>query len=118
MKYLARKIKDQVDPLFQGKSGPWGSHADAVELGRTFEGDCKAYAMTCAELLIKHGAAPAQVRIVRCITDKGENHLVCVYGWWVIDNEQKHIWAWDELGYEWKESMKMSEPGIWREVKV
>lgn len=112
---LAMKIKAKVDRLFKAKKGSWGSHAADVETGTEFEGDCKAYSMTCAELLIKAGADPEKVRIVECVTPDGP-HMVCVADLWVIDNLSDVIWAWDCLEYEWIRSMKMSEPGVWRKV--
>lgn len=112
---LARKVKDKVDRLWKAKKGVWGSLAYKVDAGIEFEGDCKAYAMTCAELLVKAGANPEKVRIVECVTPDGP-HMVCVADVWVIDNLSDVIWVWDCLEYEWIRSMKMSEPGVWRTV--
>jgi predicted transglutaminase-like cysteine proteinase len=110
---LAWRIKYQVDPLFKATKGDWGSHIEAVQAGEAFEGDCKAYAMTCALMLIAEGAAPEKVRIAKCVTPDGP-HLVCVCDVWVVDNLSNVIWAWDCLDYKWISSMKMSEPGVWR----
>jgi predicted transglutaminase-like cysteine proteinase len=115
MKDLAQKIKDQVDPLFQGEKGDWGSHADEVQQGKEFSGDCKAYSMTCAALLLMQGAEPEKVKIVYC-TIKDKPHMVCACDIWVIDNLSDKVMYWNDLDYEWISSMRMNEPGTWRSM--
>ena len=96
----------------------WASHADAVEAGEIFHDDCDGFAMTCAELLVRAGVDKSKVRLAMCYTETGEGHLVCICDTWMLDNRQRQIKQWDRVPYEWVSSMKMSEPGIWREARI
>jgi predicted transglutaminase-like cysteine proteinase len=121
---LLQKVFDQVGNCFiytpDKEQFPtlnydvWDSHADDVEQGKVFKGDCDDYAMTCAELLVRGDMAPEDVRIAFCVTEMGDGHLVCIGENFVLDNRQRNVWEWDRIEYTWEKSMKMSDPGVWR----
>jgi predicted transglutaminase-like cysteine proteinase len=94
----------------------WTSHADAVERGDVFRDDCDGFAMTCAELLIRKGADPERVRIATCWAETGEYHAVCVAYGRLMDNRYRAPHPWDGVGYKWHKSMRLSEPGEWRDA--
>jgi predicted transglutaminase-like cysteine proteinase len=95
----------------------WMSHADAVDRGEIFRDDCDGFSLTCAELLYRAEYAHDQIRIAYCQTETGEGHLVCLASGWLLDNRQRHVWAWNEItGYKWISSMSLGEPGIWRRM--
>ena len=91
----------------------WRSHADEVERGDSFNGDCDDFAMTCAELLTRRGADKSEVGIAFCKTDTGVHHLVCMYKGWILDNRRHWAVAWDKAGYEWISVMYLADPGNW-----
>ena len=62
MNPIIQKTFDQVRSLFiyipdkeqfPEKWDDWRSYANQVELGQIFKDDCDAFAMTCAELLVR-----------------------------------------------------------------
>ena len=125
MNPIIQKTFDQVRSLFiyipdkeqfSEKWDDWRSYANQVELGQIFKDDCDAFAMTCAELLVRRLIPNGVVRIVICKTETGEGHLVCIADGFVLDNRQRAIWNWNQIPYTWVSSMKMSEPGIWRSI--
>lgn len=123
MKKLARKVNNQVQDLFiptdddtqfPDSFDDWRSYADQVERGEKFRDDCDGYCLTCAELLIRAGADPRQVKVCDVKVPKMSWHLVCAYGPWVLDNLFRYVYYWKDANYYWRRSMKMSEAGIWR----
>jgi len=94
----------------------WMSHADAVEKGDVFRDDCDGFAMTCSEMLLLAGEDPAKIKLVMCKTEINESHLVCSHDGWILDNRQRHVRRWESMPYQWISSMRMSEPGTWKEV--
>ncbi len=122
---LAKDVFKQVKNLFIWQSDQenynlpehWKSYADDVEAGRAFRQDCDGFALTCAELLIRQGADPADVRLVFCRTETGEYHLVCIADQMVLDNRQRAVWHWTQIRYDWISSMRMDNLGVWREAE-
>jgi hypothetical protein len=104
--------KEQFPDFFEH----WMSHADEVEADQIFRDDCDGFALTCAELLIRHGADTSKVILVRCLTETGGGHLVCVADGWLLDNRQRSTIRWDDVPYTWQKSMRMDEPGVWRRL--
>jgi predicted transglutaminase-like cysteine proteinase len=104
--------KEQFPEFFEH----WMSHADEVEAGQTFRDDCDGFALTCAELLVRGGADEGKVSLVRCLTETGGGHLVCMADGWLLDNRQRTAVRWEDIPYTWQKSMKMGEVGIWRKI--
>jgi len=119
---LARKIHQQVKSHFiwtsdmenYGVPEHWRSYADEIEKGDVIRDDCDAFALTCAELLIRQDADKNDIYLIFCLTETGGGHLICVYDGWVLDNRQRDIIAWDKLPYTFIKSMQLAEVGTWR----
>jgi predicted transglutaminase-like cysteine proteinase len=94
----------------------WRSHADEVDNNQVFRDDCDGFAMTCAEVLVRNGINKDLVKLVYCLTETEDGHLVCVVDNKLLDNRQRCLWNWNEVPYTWVSSMKMSDPGIWRKI--
>ncbi len=93
----------------------WSSFAREVELGQSFTGDCDNFALTCAERCLQLGISAKDVRIALCWTETGEYHAVCIASDMLLDNRQRWTIPWSKAGYKWDKSMRLSEPGVWRE---
>lgn len=122
MRELADKIFKQVKDLFIWTSDMevfkvsdfWRSFANEVERGEIFKGDCDDFSLSCAELLIRKGIEKSKIRLALCIVETGDGHLVCIVDNFVLDNRQRSVMEWDKLPYQWIESMRMDELGVWR----
>lgn len=123
---IVRSVFDQVRGLFIwapddqvfGMPEYWSSFAREVELGQSFTGDCDNFALTCAERCLQRGIKAQDVRIALCWTYTGEYHAVAIAHGWMMDNRQRLIRHWSSVPYRWDKSMRLSEPGIWREARV
>ena len=95
----------------------WDSFADEVERGETFKGDCEDFAMTAIELLLRKGIKPEACRLATCWTETNEYHGVGIVHGWLIDNRMRTLRPWSSVpGYRWHKSMRMDEPGVWRDA--
>jgi predicted transglutaminase-like cysteine proteinase len=102
----------------------WTSHANEVLAGDKFSDDCDGFANTCAELLIKEGIDKKDVSVIYCVTETGEDHLVCgvaIEGkTWILENRYNKCYDWAGSfkpgKYEWKYFMKFDDPGQWFKV--
>jgi hypothetical protein len=96
----------------------WRSYADQVEQGIAFQDDCDGFAMTIAELLVRRAIPAETIRLVVCDVETGEGHLVCMVDGYMLDYRRPLLSPWEEAPYTWYMSMKMSEPGVWKELSV
>tara|TARA_R110002124_G_scaffold124481_5_gene283467 strand:+ start:132 stop:545 length:414 start_codon:yes stop_codon:yes gene_type:complete len=102
----------------------WTSHANEVLAGDGFSDDCDGFSNTCAELLIKEGIDKKDVSVIYCVTETGEDHLVCgvaIEGkTWILENRHNKCYDWAGSfkpgKYEWKYFMKFDDPGQWFKV--
>lgn len=99
----------------------WTSHADAVERGENFKDDCDGFACTMAELLLRRGVSAADIKLIYCITETGEAHLVCgVDGddtTYIAENRYNRVYDWQKRpGYRWMYFMHLDDKGVWRKV--
>ena len=78
----------------------WTSHADAVLAGEQFKDDCDGFANTCAELLIREGIDKKDVSVIYCVTEEGEDHLVCGVA---IDGKTYILEIRYDEPYDWKD---------------
>jgi predicted transglutaminase-like cysteine proteinase len=95
----------------------WRSHADEVDNNQVFRDDCDGFSMTCAEVLVRNDINKDLIKLVYCLIETGDGHLVCVVDNKLLDNRQRYLWNWSDVPYTWVSYMKMSEPGIWRSIK-
>jgi len=73
-------------------------------------GDCEDFALACRKILRDENI---NSRLVFCVTEQGEGHLVLEANGWILDNRQRKVITRDKLqkqGYRW---LKISgyEPG-------
>ena len=99
----------------------WTSHADAVLAGEQFKDDCDGFANTCAELLIREGIDKKDVSVIYCVTEEGEDHLVCGVAidgkTYILENRYDDPYDWkDKPKYDFKYFMKFDDPGQWFKV--
>jgi predicted transglutaminase-like cysteine proteinase len=97
-----------------GEPEHWSSLADNVERGEVFKGDCDNFAMTCAELLLRRGIEPVNIRLALCWTETAEYHAVCIAHGELLDNRQRRLRHWASVPYRWHRSMRLDKPGEWR----
>lgn len=108
----------QTDKETFGFSEYWSSFADAVAKNERFQGDCDNFAMTCAELASRNGFDPQTILLALCWTETDEYHAVCIVGETLMDNRYNAPFNWRRAPYRWDKAMRMSEPGVWRAMKV
>lgn len=94
----------------------WTSYADDVDDGVVFRDDCDAFALTCAELLVRAGITTDRVAVVTCTDAKAQGHAVCRVDDYVLDNQCRGVRHISSLPYQWRSSMSLAEPGIWRDL--
>ena len=99
----------------------WTSHADAVLADEGFSDDCDGFSNTCAELLIKEGIDKKDVSVIYCVTETGEDHLICGVAidgkTYILENRFSKIYDWkDKPKYDFKYFMKFDDPGQWFKV--
>ena len=133
---MSKDIADKVHNLVESKftyihddkqymqAEHWTSHAEAVLADEDFQDDCDGFSNTCAELLIKEGIDKKDVSVIYCVTETGEDHLVCgvaIEGkTWILENRYNKCYDWAGSfkpgKYEWKYFMKFDDPGQWFKV--
>ena len=99
-----------------GYTDYWSSFATHVEAGQPFTGDCDNFAMTCAELAVRNGYAPSKVLLALCWTEEDVYHAVCIVGNRLLDNRYSRPFDWRRAPYRWDRAMRLSEPGVWRDM--
>jgi len=130
---MSKEIVNKVHSLVESKftymhddkqymqSEHWTSHAEEVLNGENFKDDCDGFANTCAELLIREGIAKDKVSVIYCVTETGEDHLVCgvdVDGkTYILENRYDNPYDWkSKPRYDFKYFMKFDNPGQWFKV--
>ena len=130
---MSKQIADKVHALVEKRftyvhddkqymmNEHWTSHANEVLAGDGFSDDCDGFANTCAELLIKEGIDKKDVSVIYCVTEEGEDHLVCgvaVDGkTYILENRYSNPYDWkDKPKYDFKYFMKFDDPGQWFKV--
>ena len=92
----------------------WVNHSEGYG-GEPIEGDCDDFAMACRALCRLENIP---TRLVYCLTEEGEGHLVAESEGWILDNRQKKVRSRDNLDYTW---IRISgfEPGDdWHEIEI
>jgi len=70
--------------------------------GMTFNGDCDDFAMMCRKLCREAGIE--NTRLVVCLTETNEGHLVLEVEGYILDNRSRRLETKDSLtndGYKW-----------------
>jgi len=91
----------------------WTGSPDVIEAGEILRDDCDGFAMTCVELLLRHGIEPENCRLATCWTETNEYHAVAVVHGWLLDNRMRTLRPWSTLPYKWHKSMRLEWPGEW-----
>jgi len=99
----------------------WRDHLDEVNDGNGWKDDCDGFALTCALKLSDAGVSDEAIRIIYCKVETGGGHLVCGADLeddtLILDNRQRYVVSAGELPrYEFISGMRLSEPGVWREI--
>lgn len=99
----------------------WRSRIEALRAHREWRDDCDGYAITASQCAIEDiGVDPVLVLWVFCRTETGDGHLVCLIEEdgtaLAVDNRQRAAWEWSRLPYKWISAMRLSDPGVWREI--
>ena len=120
-------------PDLEGFNKPDHWRSQAAHIGSPYYGDCDDLAMTAADLAVQRGIDPARIRVALCLTEVGQrltipppyDHMVCLIDeTWTgsatvaLDCRQRAVMTWDRLGYRWHSSMRLSERGTWRDMRV
>ena len=99
-----------------GEPEHWSSFADKVEQSKHFRGDCDNFALTVIDLLLRRGVKPENCRLALCWTETNEYHAVAIVHGWLLDNRMRTLRPWATVPYRWHKSMRMDEPGVWRDA--
>jgi len=86
-----REVHDTVSAGFKYVSDEkqWGTIIDDWRIPedcKRVTGDCDDFAIACRELLREKGHKP---RLLFCLTETGDGHLICVLGKMALDNRQR-----------------------------
>lgn len=115
--YVHSIFKHSSDPVFFEQHEYWEDPkfiVQQLETGEVF-GNAKIFALVCRYILSK---AKVPNRIVMCLTENGETHLVCEAEGWILDNRQTRLRTWGALPYKWIKisGYQLGEP--WHEIAV
>lgn len=89
------------DKDVHGISEHWAYPGEFWEAGHKFVGDCDDFAMYCRALCREQNIPN---RLVICLTETGEGHLVMESNGWILDNRQTRLMGsktLEKLGYQW-----------------
>lgn len=120
---LAREVHARVFRVFQyvedkknhGKLEHWPDTTmlqEALKSG-VLRGDCDDFALACRHLLWEHEIPN---RLVLCLTEEGEGHLVCEVQGWILDNRQTRVMPRDLLKYKWISISGYNVGDSWLEI--
>jgi predicted transglutaminase-like cysteine proteinase len=114
---LVRQIHKQVKKYFIYKhpiKDPYENKVKEVLSEVVFKGNCIRFAVTCAYLLIENEIPERNIKIVQCLTEDDEKHMILLVYNMVLDNRYDNIYHFEFLKYTWLKSMRMDEIGTWR----
>lgn len=86
--------------------------ADQLARGEII-GDCDNFALACRYHLFQYDIPN---RIVFCLTETGEGHLVCEAEGYILDNRQTKVMPWKSMPYKWIKISDYKIGGPWRNV--
>lgn len=104
-----------------GESEHWETPSEILEdlafAGGKVHGDCDAFAMLCRIALERMGH---KCRLIQCLVETGEGHLVCECGGWLLDNRYAVPVTRGECertGYRWLSMSGFATGEPWTEVR-
>jgi len=108
-----RHFKYETDLEQYGSIEKWVMPSESFQ-GHTLVGDCEDFALACREQCRESGI---KTRLVFCLTELGEGHLVLESSGWILDNRYERLKRRDDLDYTWI-SMSGYEPfDEWHEIE-
>ena len=87
--------------------------ASAEELDGEVHSDCNDFALACRA---ECRAVGVMSRLVVCLTETGERHLVLESVGWVLDNRQNHVVSRARLPYTWLKISGYEAGDPWRAI--
>ena len=92
----------------------WPSDNEIPDYGKIFE-DCDGFALACRKECKKENI---KSRLVMCVVETGEIHLVLEVQGWILDNRQDKVVSKDYLDskYKWLTISGYSKNESWRIV--
>lgn len=104
----------KTDKENYGELEYWAMPVDSVR-SKGIVGDCEDFALVCRKLCREEGL---KTRLVLCLTEDNEGHLVLECEGWILDNRHRDVMNRKELPYTW---IRISgyEPGDhWHDIDM
>lgn len=79
-------------------------------------GDCEDFALAIRKVCRDNGIQ--DTRLVACLTEDGEGHLVLEWHGWIADNRQKQIVKRDDLDYTWNAISGYNPGDQWYRIRT
>ncbi len=98
-----------------GKADYWAtpSELDKLAIDKKYHGDCDDFAILIRDKLDKLGI---ENRLVLCVTETGEFHLVTESGGYIFDVRQEEVLMKQELNYTWISISGFKVGETWHEI--
>ncbi len=104
-----------ISDLFQYKiSDVWTKEINIPDIPNKFKGDCEDFALACRKNLRRRGINNS--RLVLCLTEEKEYHMVLEVEGWVFDCRQDDIIPRNKLKYGWISISGYSSDNSWRSL--
>jgi len=113
---VQNKFVWESDSRVWSKPDHWETIEDVAAVtdsGGKVHGDCDQHALLCRQAL---RAKNIPNRLVLCLTELGECHLVCEVDGWILDNRFPRVTERDLLNYKWVAVSGFNAGDPWHEV--
>lgn len=108
-----RKFKYETDQLQYSELEKWVMPDEFYDGSQKFKGDCEDFALHCRKLCDDVGI---KTRLVYCMTEDNEGHLVLEHKGYVLDNRQIKVVYRDDLNYKWISISGYNPGDDWHEI--
>lgn len=76
----------------------WPKEENIPDPPEIFREDCDGFSFACKKHLKQLGI---KSRVVICVTETAEIHMVCEVDGWILDNRQRKVMSKDQMKYSW-----------------
>lgn len=95
---IAKRFEYVKDIIRWSMHEHWETDEQIPKTG-IIRGDCDAFALAARRELRAQGIHDA--RLIYCLTETNQAHLVCEIKGWILCNRQSHVARRDNLNYRW-----------------
>ena len=116
--YVEWKFEYTSDQEQRGFPEHWVDREELAELPDAergeFKDDCDGFALACRYQCREEGIDNS--RLVYCLTETGEGHLVLEVDGWILDNRRKWVTARDDVTYTWVSVSGVTKGDPWHRI--